>query len=91
MKGASRWDCSETEETDPACSEVASGVVTGAMTAATAGRTGVMTGVTGGMTAATGVADPGCCGDSPMRAPPNRPTACSLLSRAMRVHGSVTS
>ena len=61
------------------------------MIAVTAGRTGAMTGATGGMTAAIGVADPGCCGDSPMRARASKPTAMSPLSRAMRLHGSVTS
>ena len=66
-------------------------MVIGAMIAATAGRTGVMTGVTGGMTAATGVADPGCCGDSYMRVRTSKPTAVSPLSRAMRVQGPVTS
>ena len=53
--------------------------------------TGRMTGVTGAMTAATGVADPGCCGDSSVRARTSKPAAPSPLSRAMRVHGSVTS
>ena len=55
-----KMDFSETEEIDPACSEVASGGVTGAMI----GATGAVTGVTGGTTAATAVAGPGCCGDS---------------------------
>ena len=50
-----------------------------------------MTEVTGGMTAATGVADPGCCGDSSMRARTSKPTTPTPLSRAMRVHGAVTS
>ena len=61
------------------------------MTAATGARTGAMTGVTGGMTAATAVADPGYCGDSYMPPRTSKPTAVMPLSRAMRVHGSVTS
>ena len=54
VKGASTWDCSEVEETDPAYS---AGDTNGGTTAA-------MTGVTGGMTARTAVPDPDCCGDS---------------------------
>jgi hypothetical protein len=65
-------------------------VVTGAMTEVTGAVTAAMTGVTGGMTAATVVADLGCCGDSSMRACTSKPTTPTPLSRAMRVHGSVT-
>ena len=65
--------------------------MTAAMIAVTGARTATMTGVTVGMTAATAVADPGCCGDSSMRARTSKPTAVLPLSRAMRVHGSVTS
>ena len=64
-KGAGRWACSEIEETDPVYSAgVMSGGMTAPMTGATAARTAAMTAVTAGMTAATGVPDPGCCGDS---------------------------
>jgi hypothetical protein len=61
-----------------------------AMIAATGGRIGVMTGVIVGMTAAIGVLAPGCWGDSSMRARTSQPTTPTPLSRAMRVHGSVT-
>jgi hypothetical protein len=60
------------------------------MTAATAGRTGAMTEVTDGMTATIDVADRDCCGDSSMRPRTPKPTTPRPLSRAMRVHGSVT-
>jgi hypothetical protein len=42
------------------------------------------------MTAKTGVADPGCCGDSSMRARTSRPTTPTTLSRTTRARGSVT-
>jgi hypothetical protein len=89
-KGARRWDCSEREAIDPACSEVASGVAIDAMTAATAARTDTTTGATGGMTAAIAVADPGCYGASSPRRPRSKPMPPSPLSRRMRPHGSVT-
>ena len=63
----------------------------GAMTAAIGARTVAMTGVIGGVTAATAVAAPGYCGDSSMRARTSKPTSPTPLSRAMRVHGPVTS
>jgi hypothetical protein len=85
-----RWDCSKREAIGPACSEVASGVVTGAMIGVTGARTAAMTGMTGGMTAATAVADPGCCGDSSMRARTSKTDEPSPLSRTTRVDGSVT-
>ena len=40
------------------------GAPTAAMTVVTGARTAAMTAVTGGRTVATGVLDPGCCGDS---------------------------
>jgi hypothetical protein len=62
------------------------------MIAVTGGRTGAMTGVTGGTIVAVDVADPGCCGGSSMRARSSEPIAARRCrSRAMRVHGSVTS
>ena len=71
------------------------GVMTGAkiaaMIAATGGRTAVMTGATGGMTARTGVAAPGYCGGSSMRARASQPITPTPLSRAMRVQGLVRS
>jgi len=50
-------------------------VVTGAMTGVTGAMAAAMTEVTEGMTAATAVADPGCYGDSSMRAPTSKLTA----------------
>ena len=66
-------------------------MVTGEMIAATAGRTAMTTAVTAGMTAAIGVPAPGYCGDSSMQARTPESTTPTPLSRAMRVHGSVTS
>jgi hypothetical protein len=60
------------------------------MIAVTAARTATMTVVTVGMTGATADADLGCYGDSAMRARTSKPTTHAPLSRAMRVHGSVT-
>ena len=70
---------------DPAYSaRFANGAMTGAMIAVTGAMTATMTAVTGTMTATTAVADPGCCGDSSMRARTSKPVAPSRLSRAMR-------
>jgi hypothetical protein len=66
-------------------------VGTVAVIVATGARIGVMTGATGARTAATGAADPGCCGDSSMGGPTTKPMARSPLSRTTQVvHGSVT-
>jgi len=64
--------------------------MTGAKIAAMIAATGAMTAVTAGMTAATAVADPGCCGDSSIRARTSKPTTPTPLTPAMRVPGSVT-
>jgi Spy/CpxP family protein refolding chaperone len=66
------------------------GAKIGAMTAVTGARTATMTAVSVGMTAATADADPGCSGDSAMRARTSTPTAVLPPSHATRVHGSVT-
>jgi hypothetical protein len=51
------------------------GAKIGAMTAGTGARTATMTAASVGMTAATADADPGCYGDSSMRARTSKPTA----------------
>ena len=64
--------------------------MTAATIEATAAMTAKTTVVTGAMTAGTGVPDRDCCGGSSMRARTSEPAAVLPLSRAMRVHESVT-